>query len=72
MLTVTHTVEESRQGTEVLGARSKEEQVVVDTLQLVHDGADVTDAVAELNAHSFLDDTDEGVTMVHGAEIGCA
>ena len=69
MLTVTHTVEECCQGAEVLCACSEEEQVVVDTLQLVHDGADVADAVAELYAHSLLNDADEGVTVVHGAEI---
>jgi hypothetical protein len=69
MLTVTHTIEECCQGGEVLCAGSEEQQVVVDTLQLVHDGADVADAVAELYAHSLLNDADEGVTMVHGAEI---
>ena len=45
VLTVAHAVEECGQGTQVLCGTAKIEQVRVDTLQLVHDGTDVADAV---------------------------
>ena len=69
VLTVSHAVEEGRQRAQVLGAGAEEEQVVVDALQLVHDGADVVDAVAQFHAHGLLDHADEGVAVHHGAEV---
>ena len=45
VLTVTHTVEERCESAEVLCCTAEVEQVAVNTLQLVHDGTDVVDAV---------------------------
>ncbi len=69
MLTVAHAVEECGEGREVLSAGAEEQQVVVDTLQLIHDGADVVDAVAELNTHGLFDDANKRVAVGHGAEV---
>ena len=41
----------------------------VETLQLVHDGAHIFDAVGELNAHSLLNNAHESVAVHHGREI---
>ena len=43
--------------------------MVVQTLELIHDGTDVVYAVAELYAHSLLDDAYKRMAVVHGAEI---
>ena len=45
VLTVAHAIQEGGQRREVLRACSEEQQVVVYALELVHDGADVADAV---------------------------
>ena len=41
----------------------------VETLQLIHDSADVLDAVGEFHSKSFLDDPHEGVAVHHGGEV---
>ena len=41
----------------------------VDTLKLVHDGTDVVDAVAELNAHTLLYHAYKSMTVHHSREI---
>ena len=41
----------------------------VDTLQLVHDGADVVDTVGKLNAHTLLYHANESVAVHHGREV---
>ena len=69
MLTVAHTVKEGRQGAQVLRASAQEEQVVVYTLQLVHDGTDVMYSVRELYAHGLFYHTHQSVAVVHGAQI---
>ena len=69
MLTVAHGVEECRKGTKVLCAASKVEQVRVNTLQLVHNGTHVLDAVSELDTKSLLYDTHECMTVHHCAEV---
>ena len=43
--------------------------MVVDTLQLIHDGTDVLDTIAKLHTHSFLDDTYQRMTVGHGTEV---
>ena len=58
LLTVTHAVKECCQSREVLSTCTEEEQVVVETLEFIHDCADVLDTVVELNAHSLLDNAD--------------
>ena len=69
VLAVAHAIEERGQGTEVLSTARGVEQVRVETLQLVHDGANVLDAVGELNAHAFLDDTHQCMTVLHGTQV---
>ena len=50
MLAVAHGIEERRECAHILGTAAHVEQVRVNTLQLVHDGADVLDAVGKLHA----------------------
>ena len=41
----------------------------VDTLQLVHDGADVLHAVAHFNTHCLLDARTQGMAILMSAQI---
>ena len=45
MLTVTHAIKECGQRTQVLCTGAEEQQVVVNTLKFIHDGADILNAV---------------------------
>ena len=69
VLTVTHTVKECCKSRKVLSTSTKEEQVVINTLKLIHDCADILDTIVKLNAKSLLDNTNKGVTMMHSAKI---
>ena len=69
VLAVAHAVEEGGQGAEVLCRTAEVEQVRVDTLELVHDGAYVVYAVCELNAHALLYHAHESVAVHHGREV---
>ena len=69
MLTITHAVEHTRQGTQVLSHTRGVKQVRVETLKLIHNRADVLDAVGQLNAKTFLDDTYQRMAMLHGTQI---
>ena len=66
MLTITHTIEHTREGTQVLSDTRGIEQVGIETLQLIHDRTDVLDAVCEFYLHRLLDDTYQSVTVLHG------
>ena len=69
LLTVAETIKECRGGTEVLTEAGEEQDVGVDTLQLIHNSTDDLHAIAHLNAHSLLDTHAERVAVLHGAEI---
>ena len=69
LLAVAETVEESRRGTKVLAETAEEQDVRVDTLQLVHNRTDHLHAVAHLHAHGLLDTHTERVAVLHRAEV---
>ena len=69
MLTVAHAIEHRRESTQVLTYARGVEQVGVKTLQLVHNRADILDAVGELHAQTFLNHTDQCVAVLHGSQI---
>jgi hypothetical protein len=69
MLAVTHTVKECSKSTKVLSATAAIQQVRVKTLKLIHDCADILDAVCKLYAHSLFYYTNKRMTMHHGREI---
>ena len=69
MLTIAHSIKESRKGTQVLSTAGSEQQVAIQTLQLVHDGTNVMDTVAKFNAHALLYDANKRMTLLHGTQI---
>ncbi len=69
LLAVAEAVEEGRQGAHVHAEAGEEEQVRVDALQLVHDGADVLHALRDLDAQTLLDAHAEGVAVLRGPEV---
>ena len=69
VLAVAHSIKEGGQRAQVLGTAGGEQQVAVQTLQLVHDGADVMDAVGELYAHRLLNHTYQCMALLHGTEV---
>ena len=69
LLAVAETIEEGCRGTQVLAEAGEEQDVRVDTLQLVHDGADVLHAAAHLHAHGLLDAHAQRVAVLHGAQV---
>ncbi|CCY16554.1 putative uncharacterized protein [Prevotella sp. CAG:755] len=69
LFAVAEAVEEGRSGAEVLAEARKVEDVRVDSLQLIHDGADVLYALADFYAHSLFDAHAERVAVLHGAEV---
>ena len=69
MLTVTHTVEECSQSTQVLCSTAEVQQVRVDTLQLIHDSTDVVDTIRKFDTHSLLDNAYQSVAVHHGREV---
>ena len=69
VLTVTHTVEECSQSTQVLCGTTEVQQVRVDTLQLIHDSTDVVDTIRKFDTHSLLDNAYQSVAVHHGREV---
>ena len=69
MFTVTHRIKECCQGTHILSTATHIEQVRVKTLKLVHDGTNVLNTIGQFNAHTFLNDTNQCMTMHHCREI---
>ena len=69
MLTITHTIKHTRQGTQILSHTRGIEQVGVETLQLIHNRTDVLDAVCQFHLHGLFDHTHEGMTMLHGTQV---
>ena len=67
--TVAEAVEEGGCGTHVLTEAGKVQDVRVDTLQFVHDGADVLHAFAHFHAHGLLDAHAQGMAALHGAQV---
>ena len=68
-LAVAESVEECGGGAEVLAETAEEKDVAVDTLELVHDGADDLHAFADLDAHSLFDAHTECMAGLHGSEV---
>ena len=69
LLAVTETIEESCQGTQVHAQTGEEQQVGINTLQLVHDGTNVLHALAHLDAHGIFDTHTECMTIVMSCQI---
>ena len=69
MLTVAHTVEECGERTKVLGAAATIEQVRVNTLQLVHDGAHILDTVGKFHTQGFFNHPNQRMAVHHGRKI---
>ena len=69
MFAVAHTVEHTRECAQVLCAARCVEQVVVDALQLVHNGTNVLNALRKLYAHSLFDDAYQCVAVHHRREV---
>jgi len=69
MFAVAHRVKESGERTEVLCTAARIEQMRIDTLQLVHNGTDILDAVGQLYAHGLLYHADKRVAGHHGRKI---
>ena len=69
VLTIAHSIKESRKRTQVLSAASRVKEMVVYTLQLIHDRTDIADAVGQFYAHALLNDTDKRMTVHHGRQV---
>ena len=69
LLTLAHTIYECRECAKVLCAAAVEQQMAVDTLQLVHYCTDILDAVRQFHAHSLLYHRAEGMAVHHRAQI---
>ena len=68
-LAVAESIEESRCRPQVLTQAGEEEDVRVDALQFVHDGANYLYAVAHFHAQSLLNTSTECMTALHSAQV---
>ena len=69
VLTVTHTVKECCESTEVLSITAEIEKMTVNTLELIHDCTDNLDTVREFYTKCLLDNATDSVTVNHCREV---
>ena len=69
LFTVAESIKEGRRSTEVLTQAAEEENVRVDTLQLVHNRTDYLYAVAHFYPHSLLNTHTQGMAVLHRTEV---
>ena len=69
LFAVAETIEECGGSTEVLTQTAEEEDVAVNTLQLVHNRTDNLYAGAHFDAHGLLDTHAERMASLHGSQI---
>ena len=69
LLTVAEPIEKGRQGPHIHAEAGKEQQVRVDTLQLVHDRADVLHALGHLHPQPLLDTPAERMAVLRRPEV---
>ena len=69
VLTVTHTVKERCESTEVLSITAEIEKMTVNTLELIHDCTDNLDTVREFYTKCLLDYATDSVTVNHCREV---
>ena len=69
LLAVAESIEEGCGRAEVLSQTTEEEDVRIDTLKFVHDGANHLHAVAHVDAHGLFNDHTGGMAVLHSTQI---
>ena len=69
LLAVAESIEEGCGRAKVLSQTAEEEDVRIDTLKFVHDGANYLHAVAHVDAHGLFDDHTGSMAVLHSTQI---